>query len=65
MDEIDISWMTPPVKRAFLNGVRLFAEAVRDGTMMHMQDGMMAMHEAEQLHLRQQSAPDLPPDPAI
>jgi hypothetical protein len=56
MDEIDIDWMSPPVRRAFLEGVRYFAEAVRDGAVMHMQDGLSAMHRAEQLHLRRGAA---------
>ena len=52
MEEIDIDWMAPPVRRAFLDGVRLYAEAVRDGAVMHMQDGADAMQRASQLHIR-------------
>lgn len=52
MDDLDLSWMTPPVRRAFDQGVRLYAEAVRDGTIMHMQDASQAMQEAAQLHIR-------------
>jgi hypothetical protein len=65
MDEIDIGWMAPPVRRLFLDAVRLFAEAVRDGAVMHMQDGMIAMKEAEQAHLRLATQPPPPPDPQI
>lgn len=53
MEELDLTWMAPPVRRAFDEGVRLYAEAVRDGAVLHMQDGAVAMQRAAQLHLRQ------------
>ena len=53
MDELDLHWMSPAVRRAFDEGVRLYAEAVRDGAVLHMQDGADAMQRASQLHLRQ------------
>ena len=52
MDDLDLSWMAPEVRRAFDEGVRLYAEAVRDGTVMHIQDGSDAMQRAAQLHIR-------------
>ena len=55
MDDLDLSWMEPPVRRAFVEGVRLYAEAVRDGTVMHMQDASDAMRRAAQVHIRLQS----------
>ena len=58
MDELDLSWMSPAVRRAFDEGVRLYAEAVRDGAVLHMQDGADAMQSASQLHLRQAQEPD-------
>jgi hypothetical protein len=58
--------MPPAVRRAFDEGVRLFAEAVRDGTVMHMQDGYDAMQRAAQLHLRQEEPPSAASqDPSI
>lgn len=56
MAELDLSWMAPEVRRAFDEGVRLYAEAVRDGTVMHIQDGSEAMQRAAQLHIRLQEA---------
>ncbi len=53
MDELDLSWMAADVRHAFDEGVRLYAEAVRDGAVLHMQDGADAMQRASQLHLRQ------------
>ncbi|WP_174299982.1 hypothetical protein [Caulobacter sp. S45] len=53
MQELDLSWMSPDVRRAFDDGVRFYAEAVRDGAVLHMQDGAEAMQRASQLHLRQ------------
>ena len=55
MDAFDLNWMPQPVRRAFDEGVRLYAEAVRDGTVMHMQDGAAAMANAAQLHVRLQA----------
>ena len=52
MDALDLSWMSPAVRRAFDEGVRLYAEAVRDGAVLHIQDGADAMQRASQLHLR-------------
>ncbi len=52
MDDLDLSWMSPDVRRAFDEGIRLYAEAVRDGAVLHMQDGAEAMQRASQLHLR-------------
>ena len=54
MNDLDLGWMSTDVRRAFDEGVRLYAEAVRDGTVLHMQDGAQAMQRASQLHLRQQ-----------
>ena len=54
MSDLDLGWMSPDVRRAFDEGGRLYAEAVRDGTVMHMHDGAQAMQRASQLHLRQQ-----------
>jgi hypothetical protein len=51
-DALDLSWMPPAVRRAFDEGVRLYAEAVRDGTVMHMQDASDAMQAAAQLQIR-------------
>jgi hypothetical protein len=66
MDPLDLSWMTPAVRRAFDEGVRLYAEAVKDGTVMHMQDGADAMQRAAQLHIRQEeAAPRDALDPSI
>ena len=66
MDDLDLDWMTPPVRRAFLEGVRLYAQAVRDGAVMHMQDGAQAMEHAVQLHLRaEQDAAPADSDPSI
>ena len=65
MDEIDLDWMAPPVRRAFLEGVRLYAEAVRDGAVLHMHDGAQAMQRAEQLHLRLQQGDTAAADPSI
>ena len=53
MDKLDLDWMSPAVRCAFDEGVRLYAEAVRDGAVLHMQDGADAMQRASQLHLRQ------------
>lgn len=53
MDELGLEWMSPSVRHAFDEGVRLYAEAVRDGAVLHMQDGADAMQRAAQLHLRQ------------
>jgi hypothetical protein len=66
MDPLDLSWMTPAVRRAFDEGVRLYAEAVKDGTVMHMQDGSDAMQRAAQLHIRQgEATPRDALDPSI
>ena len=67
MDKPDLDWMSPAVRRAFDEGVRLYAEAVRDGAVLHMQDGAEAMHRASQLHLRQSSEAEQTEasDPAI
>ena len=58
MDKLDLDWMAPAVRRAFDEGVRLYAEAVRDGAVLHMQDGADAMQKASQLHLRQPDEAD-------
>jgi hypothetical protein len=58
MEDLDLSWMSPGVRQAFDEGVRLYAEAVRDGTVMHMQDGSDAMQRAAQLHIRLQETGD-------
>jgi hypothetical protein len=58
MDDLDLTWMSPAVRRAFDDGVRLYAEAVRDGAVLHMQDGANAMHQAAQLHLREPEEAD-------
>ena len=55
MDDVDLDWMSPDVRRAFDEGVRLYAEAVRDGAVLHMQDGAEAMQRASQLHLLHQA----------
>ncbi len=66
MDDLDLSWMSPDVRRAFDEGVRLYAEAVRDGAVLHMQDGAEAMQRASQLHLRQPAGTDAAAaDPSI
>ena len=52
MDDLDLSWMSLDVRRAFNEGVRLYAEAVRDGAVLHMQDGADAMQRAAQLQIR-------------
>ncbi len=58
MDGLDLNWMTADVRQAFDEGVRLYAEAVRDGAVLHMQDGADAMQRAAQLHLRQAAETD-------
>ena len=66
MDDLDLDWMTPSVRRAFLEGVRVYAQAVRDGAVMHMQDGAQAMERAAQLHLgAERDAAPSDTDPSI
>ncbi len=67
MEDLDLDWMAAPVRRAFMEGVRLYAEAVRDGAVLHMRDGADAMQHASQLHLRLEAAGDdgSAADPAI
>ncbi len=67
MAALDLSWMAPEVRRTFDEGVQLYAEAVRDGTVMHMQDGADAMQRAAQLHIRLEEAGEGggEPDPSI
>ena len=67
MDDLELDWMSPDVRRAFDEGVRLYAEAVRDGTVLHMHDGADAMQRAAQLHLRQsaEAGPAEAADPSI
>jgi hypothetical protein len=66
MEQIDLNWMPAAVRRAFDEGVRLFAEAVRDGTVMHMQDGYEAMQRASQIYIREGEPPSAASlDPSI
>ena len=58
MDALDLSWMSPAVRRAFDEGVRLYAEAVREGAVSQMQDGSQAMQRAAQIHIRSAGAAD-------
>ena len=62
MDVLDLSWMAPAVRRVFDEGVRLYAEAIRDGTVMHMQDAANAMQRAAQAHIRLENRVDAPAD---
>ncbi len=58
MADLDLTWMSAEVRRAFDEGVRLYAEAVRDGAVLHMQDGADAMQRASQLQLRRGAETD-------
>ena len=54
MADLDLDWMSSDVRRTFDEGLRLYAEAIRDGAVLHLQDGAEAMQRASQLHILQQ-----------